>query len=515
MESPLSVAPIKEKWPRPTTLKLRLHTSKESKNPLTTFSRYLWNELDALSPSPLAKRVKGTQDVPAIVVHGEAQDTAQAISPLLSEKNVPQTESEMGMTHAKPTATQEVSAPTNQTVAQKINIELTAEKVTCLGNTKRGLKCTNAIAKSNSKEAGLVLGRLEKSGTEELCKDGSGRLEILAELLLCKRFHQNQASSLAKAWETAILPTPNTRRASDSFVVAKRCSVTQTTVTTKPTDGVVTQTNCLVTHTCDGVSLVSTRITAQFLNVKGSQTCIRTFVPFDPLAKSLGRTENYVKGAIKKNLTPREELSGLIYIYWFPGNFGHVKIGVTTRTPEERLREWQKQCGHDPILLYPVSEGDRVPMPHVYRVEKIVHALLRNRRRKELKCRKCEKCHREWFESVEQEAIAAVKTWSAWMRENPYEQVKGVWRLKKDHNEDVGTLCQKAPDDQSLKVSTSQLSERSRRLSTSPDRRRRAKSEGPLRRSPRLATQQRSTSAARSEASETSIKRNVMREKSQ
>lgn len=149
--------------------------------------------------------------------------------------------------------------------------------------------------------------------------------------------------------------------------------------------------------------------------------------------------------------------------------------------PEERLRDWQKKSGHVPELLFPKTEEDLVPIPHVYRFERIVHAQLQNYRKKELECRKCQECHDEWFESSVPEAIDAVRKWSASIREKPYVKgSKGTWALT------VEAMCRSVQDDRQTCLSL-QERETSRRLAVSPSRLPGTRSEDPLRRSSWLA----------------------------
>ncbi|KAL8695746.1 MAG: hypothetical protein Q9201_007968 [Fulgogasparrea decipioides] len=379
------------------------------------------------------------------------------------------------------TALARVSTPTTNLLAEIFNNNIVSKKFTCLGYTKDGRRCSYEIAKDNCKKARNALKRLEKSHKELASQNQSGQLEALAKLLLCKRYHQNQAAPVTRTWQAAFIYTTERRSASDSA-----------TTCTRP---ITTRVDVAATQDGLQLSLVSANITPWFFAVNGWQTRIRTLVPFDAEAKHSRCTERYVKNAIKENLGKKEiEEEGTVYIYWCPGNFGLVKIGVTNKRPEVRLQEWQRQCGHETQLAYPISKEDREPVPHVYRVEKIVHAQLRNLRRKETECRKCCKCHREWFEAFVNEATAAVKRWSAWMREHPYEQtLDGVWRLKEHHNANMQTLCRSESGDRRVSAPMQSLKERSSRLSVSPRSHRRTKSEEPRRRSLGIAEKQQST----------------------
>ncbi|KAL8753217.1 MAG: hypothetical protein Q9184_005483, partial [Pyrenodesmia sp. 2 TL-2023] len=285
--------------------------------------------------------------------------------------------------------------PTNalsfQYLQQIFEIDVDGKTTTCIAQTRKGKKCKNGISKASVSEARKVLESVTSAGDAKHLKDLSDRLLGLAELLVCKRYHQEKATPFAQAWKAAINPLSKKHKGSVHVTTASKTVVTSCTKkVTTPSD-----------------------------EFDSSKTCIRTFVPYDARAKSQIDTSDFVRGAIERNLTPREISTGYIYIYWFPGNFGHLKLGCTTRTVDIRLRDWERQCGHKTYLGFPVAKEDQQPIPHVYRVENILKAQLRNCRRKEIRCHVCGKCHQEWFEEGKQEVIDAVRRWSDWMRKDP------------------------------------------------------------------------------------------------
>ena len=84
-----------------------------------------------------------------------------------------------------------------------------------------------------------------------------------------------------------------------------------------------------------------------------------------------------------------------------------------------RLCEWQKQCGND-------SEGcestiDRsleVKVRNVKRLENLVHAELKEYRRKQLGCRSG-KTHVEWFQVDIELVQMVIEKWTTWLIEQP------------------------------------------------------------------------------------------------
>jgi Meiotically up-regulated gene 113 len=129
------------------------------------------------------------------------------------------------------------------------------------------------------------------------------------------------------------------------------------------------------------------------------------------------------------------------------GSAGHpgtirLKIGRTSNV-HRRLNEWSKQCSHNLTLIryYPyttlspspspspsparrpdseTSQGQGRRVPHVHRVERLIHIELADQRVKgEGPCSQCGKEHREWFElNATKEALKrvddCVRRWVSW-----------------------------------------------------------------------------------------------------
>jgi hypothetical protein len=88
-------------------------------------------------------------------------------------------------------------------------------------------------------------------------------------------------------------------------------------------------------------------------------------------------------------------------------------------------------------------------VPHVYRVEALVHAELKDCRYREVGC-SCSRSHIEWFRVSEPHARSVVEKWSEWVGRKPYEGVvsgrKGAkmkWMLKRSTGDkEIEKLCQ-------------------------------------------------------------------------
>ncbi|KAJ5101072.1 hypothetical protein N7456_007124 [Penicillium angulare] len=174
---------------------------------------------------------------------------------------------------------------------------------------------------------------------------------------------------------------------------------------------------------------------------------IQGFKPFGfrPLSGTLA---DNIKNLLHTNLKPREcDKKGFIYIFWHQGNFGFLKIGLSGHV-DRRFKEWAKQCKKKVGEYYPKRENTEISkeIPHIYRVEALVHLELIQHRRIETKCHGCAKSHNEWFEVSLDSAIDVVRKWSTWMQTEPYERRivagKEQFVLKSPDCSLVNSLCQ-------------------------------------------------------------------------
>ena len=142
----------------------------------------------------------------------------------------------------------------------------------------------------------------------------------------------------------------------------------------------------------------------------------------------------------KKPLTPRELHTGYLYVYWNQATFGVCKIGYTTLDVSTRLRQWETKCKHT------AQEQYRSPFEvrNVKRLERLVHAELKEYRLKEYGCHGCLGNHDEWFTGVDFKIILeSIEFWTKWImkEQGQYEKVKGKWLLKEDAKEELPQLC--------------------------------------------------------------------------
>jgi uncharacterized protein YeeX (DUF496 family) len=173
---------------------------------------------------------------------------------------------------------------------------------------------------------------------------------------------------------------------------------------------------------------------------------------------------------------------GIIYVYWQPGNFGHLKIGYTTQDLSKRMKQWNSQCNKTMEVYFPDrnDEQELIPVRHVCRVEKLVHMELKNLRRIEQNCPGCGKNHNEWFEVSRDLAVEVVRKWMAWMRESPYEKRLDEWVLKAEQRSKIKALSEPlkgvSVTAQAMEKGWSKQPRQARRLSTGRLPRMRSKS---------------------------------------
>ena len=151
----------------------------------------------------------------------------------------------------------------------------------------------------------------------------------------------------------------------------------------------------------------------------------------------------YLRFIVSKPLGKNDLKEGYIYRYWCDV-FGYHKIGWTTKDVNIRGHQWEQQCKHKVQMVYPVIYSSKeIPLPHAHRLERIIHAELREHRFIQFDCKGCGKNHHEWFNSSDRHTKAVFKKWIDWIRQKPYEYVEseGEWRLKSESIKGLDRFC--------------------------------------------------------------------------
>ena len=246
-----------------------------------------------------------------------------------------------------------------------------------------------------------------------------------------KTFVTTQTTTVEQNQKGIKIATRNVRSANDkSYNSSQHARAFTGFISTQIVDISFTETSCQIT------SLAEERAKVSF--VKSVNALEQEFLWFFP--KLLQPAEYHIREAMNKDLGLREAtVQGFIYMYWIPGSFDFVKIGVTSKKTSVRVAQWQKKCKHLTQEFTNCEVGKMAPLAHIYRVEKLIHTELREARLHEPACKAHEGGHVEWFAISPAHAQRVIDKWSNWMKTNPYEG----GRLKDTSNMD--RLCTPLP----------------------------------------------------------------------
>ena len=168
---------------------------------------------------------------------------------------------------------------------------------------------------------------------------------------------------------------------------------------------------------------------------------------YQPKSTAIRSTSAVLRDVLMRPLTETDLEPGFIYMYWFPGNFGYLKIGYTRGSAAERLEQWRRRCKHAVESVDTELFAVEVAVEHVSRVEALVHAELKDVRCREVNCLGCGGNHVEWFRETIHHARKVYDKFADWMRTKPYAYVAGEpgtgWKLRQDIKQElIEKLCQ-------------------------------------------------------------------------
>jgi hypothetical protein len=157
--------------------------------------------------------------------------------------------------------------------------------------------------------------------------------------------------------------------------------------------------------------------------------------------KSLSVSEA-LREVIIKPLKPTDKKPGFIYVFWDKEHFGKLKIG-RTKDLKRRLEEWNRDCGRVHAYHPAIRRGELPEIPHVSRVERLIHTELKDRR-KERACASCGVKHQEWFDVSDALALKVFQKWQDWIIQEPYmfDARTGEWVLRPDMMETLSQVCE-------------------------------------------------------------------------
>ena len=314
--------------------------------------------------------------------------------------------------------------------------------------------CNFPVAEPRWKETLIRLENHINTTAFSDCKAEEGELHQIAKRLFC-RHHEEQVFEVVKVWITVFEISIGTNKSgpvqgginSSSLEMSQgkdRLDVPRDPTTRNQTKGqneeISRGKDRLYTY-CTPTTRSQTKGQTEEIShdkdtlhpLRGpttrSQTKVRTkktaaLEPLTRIFKPFPQTRQNLADIIRKvminNVKVLDTESGLIYIYWIPGNQqipdGLVKIGTTGVTAESRFAMWAN-CHPDLVRKY---HSDSCAVPHARCVERLIHAELRNFRYRQIGCPHCLKNHVELFAVSIKKAIMVTKKWTEWARGLPY-----------------------------------------------------------------------------------------------
>ena len=187
------------------------------------------------------------------------------------------------------------------------------------------------------------------------------------------------------------------------------------------------------------------RVSTTEATVRFSFSCSSGFTPYQPkkvreLSVFSALYERAASPLGAKDLTP-----GHVYLFWDKAYFGIVKIGYTNDLAT-RLKDWNTKCKrkHD----YHSRMESQMVMPHVHRVEQLIHTELKECRLRR-QCEGCGRLHEEWFEASQAHVVKVMKKWREWILQEPYvrDEESGEWVLKPEMFASLERMCEPLPQD--------------------------------------------------------------------
>jgi hypothetical protein len=355
----------------------------------------------------------------------------------------------------------------------------------CHGQTKTAAQCTNWISRKNGDRISAI--------SRELAEDwrhSSKLLELLEELsglIMCRRYHQDQARVKLNEWEKIVesmsapdespqahnappprTPTRESRILSRVPATVDKAETAETPETISssvwtsprqlwsPMSNVTTPSSGLDTPSTPESLPASDRSIRREIgrqredlntsptpiarrtrsiterNLAGPSVPVETRAVFKPITtyKSPLQTAEYVMEKITAKISANEKAAGFVYGYRRSG-CELIKIGTTTRTVAQRMSEIRRECRYESKVVFEIYTK------HAMKVEKLVHRHLYSQNRHEClidaACnggKGCHKKHKEWFEGVSDDyAVSVAQAWVDWISLEPYDH-EGVLKVE-------------------------------------------------------------------------------------
>lgn len=164
------------------------------------------------------------------------------------------------------------------------------------------------------------------------------------------------------------------------------------------------------------------------------------FTPYRAKSRSNQEIAEALRSKVEEPLTNSDMKDGFLYMFWDQQNFGMIKIGHTIDL-EKRLNQWNSQCKVTHYYHQSSRDGEPLKIPHVHRIEKLMHIELDNYRKKRT-CDGCGKNHIEWFDIDEAKAKDVFQKWRDWINQKPYAlDHKGNWTVRPEMLGSLPEVC--------------------------------------------------------------------------
>ncbi|MCJ1391595.1 hypothetical protein MMC18_004459 [Xylographa bjoerkii] len=326
---------------------------------------------------------------------------------------------------------------------------LKADPEHCVNDLKLPKKgrCTRPLKRGNDKIAYIHMDELRSLLS---LPDVATELEALVPLIFCGRSHLGKAKKRVATWRLENQGADLIRAACNDLSqgdIGKiedntgSCSLADNSRFVKEQDIIPPQVKKDVIRSfLIDLEFGNSPSTTKSSAPSNYKTTIRQFVPWQPLSLKKVDVKTALLQSITHPLRTQGDISGYLYVYSTVGDFGARKIGVTGRDDiQVRLNEWRKDCKRRINLIYPL-EYEKVLVPHVHRLEKLVHAELKEYRVLENGCGCRAKRHMEWFHAKDHHIKEVVRRWTEWLQKAPYEKIGGKWVLKKEFKE-LDDIC--------------------------------------------------------------------------
>jgi hypothetical protein len=335
-------------------------------------------------------------------------------------------------------------------------------RLSCQGIPQNGKRCTNWISNKSHESAEAIIDVIEKARSSSFAT--RDKILVLAQLLMCQKFHQDQAAGKSEEWFAIVqklFPTadavPEEKSSTPPFnrsstvnnlatpsTSSRVGSIANSTAYSTPPKSPPSQRRYADTKTSPVASRFSTstienkaivtdrpslsphiRITRRAVTER-IEPLFPEFTPLSP--KNRQGVLKHLYDMIIRPFGKKDKEKGYLYRFKRPGS-NLIKVGYTNRL-ETRMEELRKGCNQELTVI--LSE----PATHAYKMETLVHAALYQERRHEVLVnglcnggKGCSTRHREWIAVTEARLRAVVSKLSRWFDAEPYENgiLKPKW----------------------------------------------------------------------------------------